>query len=158
MADLTVLEDDYRIWALFRNVAHLITTAQNRELLGKRTKVTIRQISILYVINMLGDKATPAEIARRQARAPTTISNICKRLEKMGLIHRSINPEKKNQIKLHLTKNGQTTLETAYHRDSLRRIMAVLNEEQRAQLKELTLLLRASVNKELGIKANNNQP
>ncbi len=149
--------EDYRIWTIFRNVAHLITTAQNRELNEKKLNVTIRQISILYVINMLGDEATPAEIARRQAKAPTTISNICKRMEKMGLIRRVINPARRNQIKLHLTPLGHETLQSVYYRDSLYRIMSVLNDEQLAQLDEIVLALRESVIRELGIKSGGNR-
>jgi DNA-binding MarR family transcriptional regulator len=149
MSERPAVMSDYQLWTIFRNVSHLITIAQNRELSKRSTRVTIRQVSMLYVINLLGDEATPAMIARRQARAPTTISNILIRMEKQGLIKRSENPRWKNRIVLRLTKKGKNILDTVNHRESLQRIMSVLTAEQLHQLREILLPLRESAIREL---------
>jgi DNA-binding MarR family transcriptional regulator len=140
---------NYQLWTIFRNVSHLITIIQNRELSKRKHGVTIRQLSMLHIIGVLVDEATPAMIARRQARAPTTISNILIRMEKQGLIKRQRNPRWKNRIVLKLTKEGKLILDTINHSESIKRIMSTLTSEQLRQLQEILLPLRESTIREL---------
>ena len=76
----------FNAWAMLRRTADIIARARHKELV--RYGITIRQASALHLIQMLGDQASPAEIARAELRQPHTVSAILKTMEDQGLIRR----------------------------------------------------------------------
>jgi DNA-binding MarR family transcriptional regulator len=142
---------EYQIWTILRNTSHLINIAQNRDLISRNTGITTRQIAMLHVINRLGDEATPVEIARKQARARTTISNILIRLEKMGLLTRTKNLERSNLIRVALTDRGKEVLAQTDRQESIHQIMSVLTLEQLQQLDTIIRIVRESAIKKVGL-------
>ncbi len=141
---------EYQVWTIFRNTSHLISIAQNRDLISKDTGVTTRQIAMLHVINRLGDEATPVAIARKQGRARTTISNILIRLERMGLLTKTKDLQRSNLIRVALTDRGKEVLEKTERQESIHRIMSVLTTEQLQQLDAIIRTVRKSAIKQIG--------
>ena len=53
---------DYNLWVLLAHTRHAIFEAREKEL--RLFNITARRSAVLYIIQALGDKATPAEISR----------------------------------------------------------------------------------------------
>ena len=58
----------YRLWRLFRRSVDVMTRVREREL--AEHNISIEFSSVLAIISRLGDRATPAEIARQRYRLP----------------------------------------------------------------------------------------
>ena len=123
---------DYELWKLLNFVREIIHEVREKELANYG--LTIRQAGILYtVINDLGNNAKPAEIARFSKRAPNSVTNILKTMERKGLISKNKDLYKKNVIRVSLTEKGKEALEMANNRRSIHRIFACLSEEEITQ-------------------------
>jgi DNA-binding MarR family transcriptional regulator len=65
-------------------------------------------------------------------------------MEKQGLVKRLKGGRKKNQVRVCLTEKGEKAFLDAAARESIKRIMSRLSEENRANLLEALLELRRS--------------
>ena len=74
----------FYVWTLVRDVAHLLEKARDREL--RPHGITVMQATVLHMIRMLGEEATPVALARVMFREAPTISSVLGRLEEQGLI------------------------------------------------------------------------
>lgn len=104
----------------------------------------------MFVINALGDKATPAEISRWLFRESQSVSGILNRMEKQGLVRRDKDLGKKNLVRVALTEKGREVYGNCTKRESMHRIMASLSGEQRQQLIACLENLRDAALKYLG--------
>lgn len=147
-------EDGYvYLWTLIRNISHLLGRARDREL--SQYGITVTQSAVLYMINALGDRATPSNIAQVLFREPTTISNTLIRMEKDGLIKRKKDPKRKSQILIKLTKKGEKVFIDCAKRESIKRIMSELPESKHRQIRSLLREVRAAVMQDLGLSPQN---
>ena len=104
--------------------------------------ITASQASMLFVVNALGNRATPAELGRWLFQASQSIAGILNRMEKQGLLNRVKDLEKKNQVRVVLTEKGREAFANASKRESMHKIMAVLPAEMRPQfIQSLTKIL-----------------
>jgi DNA-binding MarR family transcriptional regulator len=74
-------------WIWLSRTRDAVFSARRKEL--HRYAISARQASVMFVIQALGDKATPGEISRWLLREPNSVSEFLKRMEKDGLIKRS---------------------------------------------------------------------
>ena len=91
-------------------VNYLLTTAQHSVFLKMTEKlsafdITPIQYAVLYCL-WENDKRSPKEIAERIKLENSTISGILERMEKKGLIQRSISKEDRRFIQVLLTEKG----------------------------------------------------
>lgn len=91
-------------------VNYLLTTAQHSVFLKMTEKlsafdITPIQYAVLYCL-WENDKRSPKEIAERLKLENSTISGILERMEKKGLIQRSISKEDRRFIQVLLTEKG----------------------------------------------------
>lgn len=136
------MESDYLAWTIMRNVGHLMERVRDREL--AKYAINARQAGILRHIKVLGDKATPAQIARTMFKEPTSVSAMIIRMEKQGLVKRAKDCRKKNQVRVYLTEKGKKAHRDASRRESVKRIMSRLSQENREHLFVALLELRKS--------------
>lgn len=120
------------IWTLIRHLNDAMVRVRDKEL--NTYSLTVSQAAILAIINTLGKKATPAEIARSQLREPAAVSSILKRMEKDGLVKRVKDTSYKNQINIVLTERGGKAYKNAQKRGTAQRILSQLSDEQLRQL------------------------
>jgi len=106
----------------------------------------------LFVIDAIGDKATPAEISRWLFRQSHTISGLLKRMERDGLIRMVKDLDRKNLVRVALTEKGQQALDQSRKREAIHYVMSTLSLEEQQQLSSSLdkLLSRALIN--LGIE------
>ncbi|RJQ40984.1 MAG: MarR family transcriptional regulator [Dehalococcoidia bacterium] len=127
-------------WRLLLNLSHIAAVARQREL--SKYGITMRQSATLITIKDIGDKATPAEIARRQFREPNSVSNILIRMEKLGFIKRIKNPNGVNKVHIILTEKGERAYSNSSKIKTINEIMSKLSDTEYDQFTKAVEKLR----------------
>ena len=140
MNDQLLYDRDYNLWILLGQARDMVFKARGKEL--SRYGVTVEQASILFVIQAIGGKSTPAEISKWMLREPHTISSILTRMEKEGLITKRKDSSNKGQVIVALTEKGRQIYSQSIKRESIREIISCLSEEERERLGSLLEKLR----------------
>ena len=140
MNDQLPNDRDYNLWILLCQARDTIFKARGKEL--TQCGVTVEQACILFVVQAIGDKATPTEISRWMLREPHTISTILTRMEKDGLVSKSKDLDKKSRVIVALTEKGRQVYSQSSKRNSIREIISCLSEEEHNQLGSLLEKLR----------------
>jgi len=135
------------LWTTLRNVGHLMDRVRTKEL--SKYGLSTSQAGMLHHVKALGEAATPAAIARIQHREATSVSSILIRMEKLGLVKRTKDMARKNQVRVYLTDKGKAALNDAARRESLDRIMSRMSAENRRHMIKATEELRRIVIEEL---------
>ena len=89
-------EERYELWWLILHVERAMYKARAAEL--ARYGITPEQAGVLYVVQTIGPRATPAQISRWVVREPHSISGLLQRMEKDGLIRKDKDLERKNLV------------------------------------------------------------
>ena len=110
------------------------------------------QAAVLLVIDSIGKKATPAEISRWLFRQPHSVAGILNRMERNGLIRKTKDLDRKNMIRIAMTKKGQRAYRDSFKRESSSKVINCLSQKERQQLKSLLEKLRNRAFEELGVK------
>jgi len=152
MAERRSDNDYFIIWNSIRLVSHAITRLRNEEL--AQYGITNQQSAMLWMIDRLGSRATPTEIARRLLREPASISNILGRMEKQGLISRVNDIRRYNQVRFKLTEDGRKKYHSAMKRETMRRVVSRLSKRQRRELRVALSAMKDIVLEELGVPEN----
>lgn len=126
-------DEEFRLWVLLRQVAHTTLVARDREL--NQYGITTIQAAVLHTIQLIGNRATPAEIARRILRERHSVSGLLIRMEKDGLVRKVKDLDRKNLIRVAITEKGQQVYDRSTKRKSIHKIMSSLSEEERQQLR-----------------------
>jgi len=132
MEDYIITDHKHMLGTLVQQVRDLLVKAKNNDL--KQFDITVRQLAVLDIISILGNKATPTEISMRLLRQPHSISSLLARMEKRGLVTRAVNPEMKKSVNISLTKKGRQVLNNAMETETVREIMSCLTEKELQQL------------------------
>ena len=132
MKNFSSTDRDYNLWVLLNRARDAVLKARQKEL--QRYNISASRAAAVFVIEAIGDKARPAEISRKLFREPHTISGLLSRMEKKGLVRRLKDLDKKNLIRVVLTKKGREAYHQSTKRESIHQIMSSLSEEQQQQL------------------------
>ena len=151
--DYFLSENKYVLETLVQQVRDLLVKVMNDEL--SQRGITSRQVAVLNVIDIIGDKPTPKEIAARMLRQPHATSNLLIRMEKQGLVRRAVNPEMKNRINVTLTEEGRQVLEDASGTGAVSEIASCLTEDE---LKQLIVSLKKLRDRALAKVTEMNKP
>ncbi len=138
------IEDDngsiYKLFVLLRQTTDAIFRGREKEL--KEYGITPEQAAALIGIQALGDEATAAEISRWLYREANSITILLRRMEKLGLIKKSRDLNRKNVIRISLTPRGLEAYRYATKLDSVRNIILALPKKKRQQLWSSLEILR----------------
>lgn len=97
--------------------------------------LTATQFHLLLLVSELGEEAFPAEIARWMMLKPPTVSSLCNRMERDGLIVRRSYKNNKKLKRITMTPKGEDALaRLSDEKDILRTIMSSLSAEEYGQL------------------------
>ena len=94
----------------------------------------IKQAMALLIIQAIDEPVTAADVSRWSFRETHTVTDILSRMEKQGLIRRDKNLHRKNLVRISLTAKGEEVYNKSLKRESIKRIMSVLSEEERLKL------------------------
>ena len=148
MAQTEFLDQDFNMWILLAQTRALLFAVGEQEL--AKYGVSLMQGWTVFTIKAIGERATPAEIARWLGREPHTVSSLLSRMVEMGLIKKEKSLDKKNLVRIRLLPKGEQIYRAAIAMKPVHDIMAVLSNTERAQLRTLLEKLRAQAQKKLG--------
>jgi len=132
-------EEYYSLWWLVLHVRRALHKARGRELY--RHGLTPVEASVLFVVETIGYRTTPAEISRWLLKEPHTISGLLDRMEKKGLITKNKDLDRKNLVRVELTEKGHEAYNQSLKRESIYNIMSVLSKRERQQMRKSLLKL-----------------
>lgn len=147
MKDYLAEDKDYDLWMLLAQTHHLVAKLRDKEV--SQYGISREQAFILFIIQALGNKATPANISRHTVLQLNTISEIINRMVKNGLVTKTKESEGRTRIKVKFTEKGQWAYYQSVKRESMHSIMTALSEEKRQQLQLCLEILRDSALKQL---------
>jgi DNA-binding MarR family transcriptional regulator len=140
MKEFKVADPDYDLWLLLARTHYRVKQARTREL--RKYGISPEQAGILYYVSASGDHAMPTEIARWMMREPQTITTIIDRMLKKGLIHKAVDKERKNVVRVSLTAKGKRTLQFADKRESFHTVIGGLSAQKRRVLRAVLTEMR----------------
>jgi DNA-binding MarR family transcriptional regulator len=143
-------DQDYRLWAIMTQVRWAIHRLRQLEL--SKIGVTPEQVALLICAEALGNKATPAEIARWRRRNPNTISSLVNRMVKLGLVTKTNDLKRKDMIRVSLTEKGKKLHDTLTRENSISEVFSVLSDSEKKQLEKTLKILRTKAFIVLGIE------
>ena len=150
----TVSDQNFDDWIAMRMLIRQTRDAINRIREDELSPhgISPSQAVVLLVINSIGKKATPAEISRWLFRQPHSVAGILNRMERNGLIRKTKDLDRKNMIRIGMTKKGQRAYRDSFKRESSSKVINCLSQKERQQLKSLLEKLRNRAFEELGVK------
>ena len=140
---------DYELWWLILHLRRAMRKIRARELF--QYGITPEEAAVLLVVQTIGDKATPAEIARYLLREPHSISGLLSRMQEDGLVRKAKDLDRKNMVRVELTDKGRKAYRQSTKKESIHRLMSCLSEEDRQQLRAPLEKLCRKALEELGV-------
>lgn len=147
MAQQIKADKDYTLLTQLLQVADIFVKIREKELLPQNLSATAAEI--LFLVDAMGKDITPAKITRMIMREPHSTSGILKRMETHGLIKRTKDMERKNQIRITLTAKGKKVLKQAMDKEGTTNVLSRLTAEERSKLAKTMHILKEAGKKEL---------
>jgi len=124
---------EYNLLMLAGLTVNAILKARQNQV--KELGLTTSQFHLLLLASELGEEAFPAEIARWMMLKPPTVSSLCNRMERDGLIVRRSYKNNKKLKRIVITKKGEKALaHLSNEKDILTTIMNSLSQKEYRQL------------------------
>jgi MarR family transcriptional regulator, organic hydroperoxide resistance regulator len=142
-------DEDQDLWFLLTHARYAVFRAREKEL--QRYGVSPEQVSLLFVVQALGNKATPAALSRHILRQPHTVSALVDRMARRGLVKKVKDLDRKNLVRVVITEKGQKTYELSTKRGPIHRIMGSLTEDEKKQFRASLEKILAKARKEIGL-------
>ncbi|MFC2027651.1 MarR family winged helix-turn-helix transcriptional regulator [Chloroflexota bacterium] len=145
-----------QIWGLTRQVGNAMYRCREKELSG--SGCTAMDTAVLYTLKIAPEGITQAEIARLIFREPNTVTILLRKLEKNGLVQRTKDLERKNLVRVTITKKGEKTLAEAMARwNVIDDIVSCLSDEESIHLRSILLKLHRKSFETLGMSEDTRQ-
>lgn len=123
---------DFALWAMIIQTRDILFRSRDKEL--GQYGITAVEARALFIVNLIGDRATPAMISRLMMRGHNTVTALLTRMESKGLISRKRDPEKKNLWRIALTNKGHEAYTHSLVRQTIHEVFSILSEEERELL------------------------
>jgi MarR family transcriptional regulator, multiple antibiotic resistance protein MarR len=149
--------DEYQdLYFLFANARYAVFRDREKEL--QRYDLSPEHVQALFVAHALGEKCTPAEMARIMVRRPHSISALIDRMVKKGLIKKVRDMERKNWVRIVVTEKGEKAVQVALKRDPVSHDLGILNPEERQKFHEYLEKILDKASDHLGWNRDNLPP
>lgn len=140
----------FDLWGALFQARDVVYAARAEEL--RQYEITVMDAAVLFFVDYLGEKATPAEISRWLFRKHHTISGQLDRMEVKGLVTLTKGILGKNIITIRLTEKGKKALKQSSARRTHREIFSSLSNDESMQLWTILMKLRKAAFKSMGKK------
>ena len=144
--------ESYKLFHLLRQTLDAIHKSREYEL--KKYNLSPEQAGALVCICSLGNKATPAELSRWLFRERNSITILLNRMQRLGLIEKKADTERKNLIKLSLTPKGYEAYKHSIEFEAFFPVIDVFTARKRKQLWSLLQTIRLKIFKDLRLDAS----
>ncbi len=125
-------DQDFLLWQLMFNVSSMMSKVRTNEL--RKYHISTNTAAVLDCVYSFDNSAIPSQIAKWLIKAPQSVSGILNRMEKRGMIQKSVDPKRKNVVRVNLTKIGEQTYKNVLKRKAIHVIFSSLSEEEKQQL------------------------
>lgn len=142
-------DSDYNLWITIWQVKDAIFKLRAKEL--RNYGISPERNSVLVAVRSIGKEATPAKIARHLLREPHSVSTLIDRMVAEGLLRKSRDLQRRNQVRVSLTKKGQEIYHKSARAESVHQVMSCLPQTQRRKLQSYLDKLGNNAFHELGI-------
>jgi len=144
-----ILENVRLCWLLIL-VADVMRSTFESEI--EQHGISAKSAGMIRLIYSIGPEATPSSIARKLYRRPHTISSLLTRMERNGLIEKSKDLRKRNQVRIRITQKGLEVYELWLEKATvLNNIISCLSADERSDLRDLLKKLERSSIEQAGI-------
>ena len=92
--------------------------------------ITPEEAAVLFATQAIGYKANPVGISRFLLLESHSVSELISRMEKKGLVSKVKDLEKRNLVRVAVTKKGRQLYEQAAKRESIHHIMSSLSDSE----------------------------
>jgi DNA-binding MarR family transcriptional regulator len=135
------------LWALLDQATTAMSRVADNEL--SQAGITMIQGAVLYYVKNAKEPVIPAHISRWLFREPHTVSQLLMRMEKQGLVKRTKNLDRKNQLRITLTEKGEQAYQKQIEMRVISKILSMLSPEECEKLGKYLKKLRDEAVKEL---------
>ena len=149
MAGSLPRDEDYELWVLLHQTTDAISKARGKEL--TKYRISQMQAAVLFIVDVLGNKATVSEIARWLLREPHSVSGLVTRMEREGLVRKVSDLHRKNLVRVAITEKGRQAYYQSTKRESIHRIISSVTKQKRQRLALCLRTLRDTALEEFGI-------
>jgi DNA-binding MarR family transcriptional regulator len=146
-------DEIYKLWTMLEQVHSGVTLAGDRKL--EQHGLSTIKAAALFIIDSIGNEATPAEISRWILRRPHSVTGLLDRMEKDGLIKKTKNLHKKNLVRVTITPKGRQAYNISLNRKTINQVLSILTKQER---KELYGYLEKLRNKSLKVAGITHKP
>jgi len=108
MGESVELTENQKAWNRLVTIMVIWERARNLEL--ARIGLNLVQAEVLYCLKASKEPLTPMKLARMMHKQPHTVSALVHRMEAQGLVITKKDLERKNWLRLSLTKKGEAAL------------------------------------------------
>ena len=142
-------DEELELWVLLGQARMSMLKVRRKEL-HQRHNISPNKSIVLLSLQVIGDKATPAQISRWLFREPHSISELLGTMEREGLVRKIRDLDRRDQVRVVPTEKGRKLLYQVLNIESVRKMMSSLSKKERRMLRSCLLKLRNSAIKELG--------
>ena len=135
------------LWALLSQASNALGRVADSEL--SQVGISMMQAAVLVFVKNSKEPVIPAHISRWLFREPHTVSQLLMRMEKQGLVKRTKNLDRKNQVRITLTEKGEKAFQQQSEMRGIGRILSTLTPEECNKLGASLKKLRDEAIKEL---------
>ena len=142
-------DEDQDLWLLLTHTRYAIYRAREREL--QRYKISPEQVSLMFLVQVLGKRATPSLLSRYLLREPHSISALVARMEVKGLVKKACDLDHSNLVHVSITEKGQKAYEQSTKRGPIHRIMGELNSMEKKKFRKHLETIFSTARKETNL-------
>jgi DNA-binding MarR family transcriptional regulator len=147
MNDKTEDDGDFIIWALLNQAKDTLFKVRGNEL--NQYGISATESQVLFTIQDLGGRTTPAAISRRVYREHNTVTALLSRMEKKGLVMKVKDSERKNIWRVDMTEKGKDVYRQSAKMESIHTAISILSDKEVKQLGTYLRKIRDNALKQL---------
>jgi|OpeIllAssembly_1097287.scaffolds.fasta_scaffold20686_1 DNA-binding MarR family transcriptional regulator len=148
MKNLLSEKEILNIWVLLGWTRDTLRRVRQKEL--SPYGISPDQAAVLQLVHNFGGTATTTEVSPYLLRERHSVHELLARMERAGLLKKVNNPDRKHGVKVVLTDRGRQAYRHVKKREIFGRILAILSEEDREQLRSYLMTLLKAARKEIG--------
>jgi DNA-binding MarR family transcriptional regulator len=134
LSDVVKLDENEKAWMQLFRTFRAIERAGEVEL--ERFGLSVIEAGVLHALKTADEPVIPAKLSRWLYREPHTMSGLLNRMEKKGLVKRSKDMEKKNLVRVVLTKKGEQAFQQQWDARIVPKITSFLSKRELDSLKK----------------------
>jgi DNA-binding MarR family transcriptional regulator len=129
MTDPIRMTDDEVLWENMFLTSSALQRARELEL--AQVGLTMAQAGVLYFLKITKEPLTPMKLSRLMHKQPHTISALVTRMEADGLLKTTKDLERKNWVRVSLTKKGEQAFNRQMTQKIARNVTSCLSKKER---------------------------